>query len=934
MMSALPPEPLPAAAQRGDAYNFEQQLGCGANGAVWRASRRDDDEQVAFCVKVVYNVQAGLRTNELSRRYETEFRLLEDQTRLPVHENIIRVFDHFNDDPVRLGLPDWRDMKKLQDGRQERPSASGLATENNLFIAMELMDTDLHKWSNVRRTEKQVCPFFTDLELFVIIEQVSCALCHLKQHKIVHRDIKPDNILIKGMLHKSNSGQVKLGDFGEHWDAFAFAEGSGSGFVMKNSGQTPGGRGAGGALYALAPEVRQALQDRRDVDYLHNDIWALGHSVWTVAGPGDQSPFPGSHRDLSQFSLANYLDLPGCHGQALRTLLRDVLVPDPDQRLPCEEVVVRARDWIDAEASQVPSPLYASSARDEIATRSGSKEVPSPGSLAGSKALCEEMSELPQPVLEPVATRRELAVPSQAPVVPAQAPAVARQELALPLPSKDLALHSRDLALHSRDLAVQNLGSTELLKSSSCATWGIARRGGHAIDRPLEGGVQQIYSTYTAFAALMRNGSVVTWGVPASGGDSSKVRKELSSGVQQIFSTYTAFAALKTSGSVVTWGAPGRGGDSSAVQKSLARDVKHVFATSAAFAALKTSGEVITWGDAGYGSDSRGVVGQLRTGVKCIFPSSSAFAALKKDGSVVTWDASGTDEAAIAVKDQLSSGVQYIFSTASAFAALKSNGAVVTWGVDQFGGDSSMVQNQLQGDVVHVFSTYTAFAALKADGSVVTWGAASRGGDSRAVQQQLAGGVVHIYSTDTAFAALRVDGSVVTWGVAQFGGDSSLVQDELAGDVQVVFSTCTSFAAVKSDGSVVTWGDALRGGDSSAVWEHLQCDVVHVYSTDTAFAALKADGAVVTWGAEQYGGDSSSVWGELDSNVARIYSTDTAFAAVKVNGSVITWGALGRGGDSSSVHKELASGDATLQLNTGGDTVDALLQRVSQTADH
>jgi hypothetical protein len=60
---------------------------------------------------------------------------------------------------------------------------------------------------------------------------------------------------------------------------------------------------------------------------------------------------------------------------------------------------------------------------------------------------------------------------------------------------------------------------------------------------------------------------VVTWGDLSNGGDSTGV--DFSGGVEQIFSTGFAFAALKSDGSVVIWGDLSNGGDSSAVQADL-----------------------------------------------------------------------------------------------------------------------------------------------------------------------------------------------------------------------------------------------------------------------------------------------------------------------------------------------------------------------------
>ena len=63
--------------------------------------------------------------------------------------------------------------------------------------------------------------------------------------------------------------------------------------------------------------------------------------------------------------------------------------------------------------------------------------------------------------------------------------------------------------------------------------------------------------------------STVTWGAARSGGDSSGVAEALVGGVQQIYSTHAAFAAVKTDGSTVTWGAARYGGDSSRVAEAL-----------------------------------------------------------------------------------------------------------------------------------------------------------------------------------------------------------------------------------------------------------------------------------------------------------------------------------------------------------------------------
>ena len=107
---------------------------------------------------------------------------------------------------------------------------------------------------------------------------------------------------------------------------------------------------------------------------------------------------------------------------------------------------------------------------------------------------------------------------------------------------------------------------------------------------------------FDAFAAVLGDGTVVSWGHAAYGGDSSAVRDQLRD-VQQIQASDGAFAAILGDGSVVTWGRADLGGDSSAVEDQL-RDVQQIQTSRNAFAAVLGDGSVVTWGSEQYGGDS------------------------------------------------------------------------------------------------------------------------------------------------------------------------------------------------------------------------------------------------------------------------------------------------------------------------------------------
>ena len=143
------------------------------------------------------------------------------------------------------------------------------------------------------------------------------------------------------------------------------------------------------------------------------------------------------------------------------------------------------------------------------------------------------------------------------------------------------------------------------VRGDRVVTWGNPQFG---VQDPLNG-VQQIFATDYAFAAILTDGSVVTWGSPTFGGDSTAVQGQLNN-VQQISATKGAFAAILTDGSVVTWGNPGFGGDSSAVQHQL-KGVQQIYASDNAFAAISADGNVMTWGDRYSGGDSSRVQDQF-----------------------------------------------------------------------------------------------------------------------------------------------------------------------------------------------------------------------------------------------------------------------------------------------------------------------------------
>lgn len=242
----------------------------------------------------------------------------------------------------------------------------------------------------------------------------------------------------------------------------------------------------------------------------------------------------------------------------------------------------------------------------------------------------------------------------------------------------------------------------------------------------------KVAATGAAFAVWFCGGDrIVTWGDPVC--DSFVIQDYLKN-VQQVQATTRAFAAILANGSVVTWGLALYGGESSPAVQDQLRNVRRIEATRSAFAAILFDESLVTWGDKFAGGDSFAVQHQLRN-VKHVQATSCAFAAILADGSVVTWGDPECGGDSSAVQDQLRN-VQQIYAASGAFAAMLASGSVVTWGNPRNGGDNSAVQDQLK-NVQHIQATYGAFAASLADGSVVAWGNQEKGGDCSGIEDQV-----------------------------------------------------------------------------------------------------------------------------------------------------------------------------------------------------
>jgi len=211
-------------AQAGDsigAWTLEEVIGTGGMGTVWRAHRTDDEFEQTVAIKLLPGM---LSTEATRRRFGRERQLL-----------------------AKLRHPG---IAALYDG--------GLTQQNHLWFALEYVPgTPLTEYCQ---------QMGLSLEARLVLFAEACAsIAYAHEHGVIHRDIKPHNILVE---ERNDELRVVLLDFGI------------AGYESASSQLTQVGLVIGTPGY-MSPE--QARGDIEKVDR-RSDIFALGIVLYELIG--------------------------------------------------------------------------------------------------------------------------------------------------------------------------------------------------------------------------------------------------------------------------------------------------------------------------------------------------------------------------------------------------------------------------------------------------------------------------------------------------------------------------------------------------------------------------------------------------------------------------------------------------------------------------
>ncbi|MEV7875652.1 protein kinase [Microbacterium sp. NPDC089188] len=276
-MSHAPDLTMPHAGDiLGGRYVLAERIGAGGMGRVFRA--RDEVLRRDVAVKIFFTD----RTDEA------------ESLRRMAEARALAALDH----PALVTLYDAR-----------------LDTDDHVYLVMELINGP----SLQRRIEQGV---LAPAEVAGIMADLAAALAVVHEAGIVHRDVKPSNVLLRPLRGSDRAVEAVLADFGVA-------------HLMDATRLTTPGTVIGTAAY-LAPE-----QVRGEAPQPAADVYALG--LLAIEALTRLHPFGGgSVQETLLARLARQPDVPSTLGYEWRSLLSAMTAHDPSARPRASAVAERA----------------------------------------------------------------------------------------------------------------------------------------------------------------------------------------------------------------------------------------------------------------------------------------------------------------------------------------------------------------------------------------------------------------------------------------------------------------------------------------------------------------------------------------------------------------------------------------------------------------
>ena len=175
--------------------------------------------------------------------------------------------------------------------------------KNNIYILLELCQNQTLKSLLERRKT------LTELEVIYYITQLKGALKYLHNRKIIHRDLKLENLFIDKKM------ELKLGDFG---------------LAIKLENNSDKIRTFCGTIYYCAPEIL-----KKEAYSYEADIWALGIIIYKLI----VGKFPFETKEEIKNKSVSFPQ-PDEISESAKDLIIQILEKDPNKRPSLEQILM------------------------------------------------------------------------------------------------------------------------------------------------------------------------------------------------------------------------------------------------------------------------------------------------------------------------------------------------------------------------------------------------------------------------------------------------------------------------------------------------------------------------------------------------------------------------------------------------------------------
>ena len=270
-------------------YTIKTIIGRGSFGYVYKAIKNENNEERAIKIisKVNYDTYVS---SDKETSYTTFIKKIKNEI-----DNMTIAQGKNKDNQNTVKLYEYFDMS------------------DKLVIVMELCDCDLDSYIQKKKNENK--EFKID-EIFEILTQLNNTFKILVENKVIHRDLKPNNILLK--KDKNDKNIWKLVDYGVSRQLFTLSRQLYTKYV--------------GTLLYMAPEILEGVEYDDECD-----LWSLGIIIYYLRF--NVLPYKGETGVAVFRSIKNLgkTVLKDTGDQHLNDLISRLLEVDLDKRISWKE---------------------------------------------------------------------------------------------------------------------------------------------------------------------------------------------------------------------------------------------------------------------------------------------------------------------------------------------------------------------------------------------------------------------------------------------------------------------------------------------------------------------------------------------------------------------------------------------------------------------